>query len=424
MRRSGDSEVYWSIDDAFPYKVCINLDRRPERWRRMEVKFEEHGLRGVERFSAVDGELLSLPPLWTHTPGAYGCLRSHLDVVRNARDKGSPSVLIFEDDVVLDPDLQNKFQLYFEQVPRDWDMLFFGALHKDEPNAVAENVVRLTKANSTYAYALRQTVYDSFIELNGRAEDVLDNNNYLLQGRFNCYCFMPHLAWVETDYSDAQRRLEHHWYLKESLVLFGAEMDRLLSRATLVLAHRAGEGRAMENLLFVAQYYHDFFSPFLEIVVVEHGKRQMVNPGTLPESCAYLFLRDETPFDRARCFEAGLNIADPKRSLAILSDSDIYLETLDIRANLRMCERYDFVDGFSELISLSKEETSQLRATRTTRGLALSLAAPPLSEFQRAYSRFLNRNAIRLPFGENKIDEELKVRVFKSPGRALRLAID
>ncbi len=121
-------------------------------------------------------------------------------------------------------------------------MLYFGALHKDEPVRVSENIVRLTRSNSTYAYALRETVFDAFIELNGRAEDVLDNNSFLLQRRFNCYCFMPHLAWVETDYSDAQQRLERHWYLKESLVLFGPRVDGLLADTTLVLAHHARDG--------------------------------------------------------------------------------------------------------------------------------------------------------------------------------------
>ena len=110
-------------------------------------------------------------------------------------------------------------------MPDDWDMLYFGALHKDEPVKISEHVGRIIKANSTFAYALKHTVFDAFIELNARAEHVLDMNSYLLQERFNCYCFMPNLAWVEAEYSDVQNRLERHWYLEKSLVLFGAEMD-------------------------------------------------------------------------------------------------------------------------------------------------------------------------------------------------------
>ena len=71
-------------------------------------------------------------------------------------------------------------------------------------------------------------MFDDFIDLNSETEEVLDNNNLVLQRTFNCYCFMPHLAWVEAAHSDAQCRLVNHWYLQESLVVFGPKVDRLL----------------------------------------------------------------------------------------------------------------------------------------------------------------------------------------------------
>src|SRR5262249_21771903 len=145
-----------------------------------------------------------LPAHWTSSAGAYGCLLSHVQVVRAARDSGAANVLIFEDDAVLDPEFNDKFTRFIKEGPGDWDMLYFGALHKDEPVKISDHVARITKANSTYAYALNHTVFDEFIALNERAADVLDMNSYLLQKRFKCYCFIPNLAWVETEYSDVQ----------------------------------------------------------------------------------------------------------------------------------------------------------------------------------------------------------------------------
>src|SRR5262249_13930743 len=148
------------------------------------------------------------------------------------------SVLIFEDDAVFDPEFEIKFASFSEELPPDWDMLYFGALHKDAPLRVSDHVYRITKANSTYAYALNDSVFDSLIELNARAEQVPDVNAYLLQERFNCYCFLPNLAWVQSEYSDVQNRLERHWYLEKSLVLFGSHVDRLLSETAIVIVHR------------------------------------------------------------------------------------------------------------------------------------------------------------------------------------------
>src|SRR5437867_11206889 len=218
-------ESHADINTVFPNKVCINLDRRPERWRDMQQKFEGHGIHSVRRCPAVDGRNTRIPAGWRHTPGAYGCLLSHVQVVREARGLGLPHLLIFEDDAVFAQDFAEKFRDRVEQVPPDWDMLFFGALHKDEPIEISENISRITKANSTYAYALRDTMFDEFIESNRAATDVLDINSFRLQQRFNCYCLTPNLTWVEEGNSDAKTRFEDHWYLIDSLILFGSEAD-------------------------------------------------------------------------------------------------------------------------------------------------------------------------------------------------------
>lgn len=342
----------------FPLKVCINLDRRPERWQRIQSALAAHGLESVQRFSATDGNAIVLPPHWSHTAGAYGCLESHVRVVRQARDAGLSSVLIFEDDVVFDPQFQQKFATFVQELPADWDMLFFGALHKDEPVVVSDHIGRVTKANSTFAYAIRNTMFDAFIDLNSRAEHVLDMNSYVLQDRFNCYCFMPNLVWVESEYSDVQNRLENHWYLEKSLVLFGSHMDRVLSQTEIVLA------RDSANLDFLVDYYREYFAP---LVSIEIGNTEF------------------------------------KKEFRVTLDGDIYLEAMDIRANLLMCEQYDAATGFSKIIDLTPEQTADLRRTRITRGI--DIRDNPFSKNDRCH--FLTR---RTPD-----------RVFNSPNHALRL---
>ena len=324
----------------------------------MQEEFARHGIQSVQRFPAVDGVVVERPAWWTHTAGAYGCLLSHLAVVSEARDSGAPHVLIFEDDAVLDPEFQEKFSRFIKEVPDDWDMLYFGALHKDEPVKISEHVGRITKANSTFAYALKRTVFDEFIALNARAEHVLDMNSYHLQQRFNCYCFMPNLAWVAAEYSDVQNRIERHWYLEKSLVLFGAEMDRLLSQTTIVLAKS-------KNVDFLRRYYEEYFSPFVEIVDGD---------------------------------------ADPQRNFIILSPADIYIEALDIRANLRMCETYGAATGFDEVIDLTSDQAQLLRETGITRGIDVT---------KNTFSKNTAIHFLKRGGGKD--------RVFHSPNHALRL---
>src|SRR6185369_1051396 len=369
-------------DNLFPHKVCINLDRRADRWQRMQAEFARHGIAEVRRFPACDGNALVLPPHWKHTAGAYGCLLSHVQVVQAARELDHESVLIFEDDAVLDPEFATKFASFIGEVPADWDLLYFGALHKDEPIRVGDHVYRITKGNSTYAYALKRSVFDAFVELNTRAEQVLDINAYELQQRFNCYCFLPNLAWVQSEYSDVQNRLERHWYLEKSLVLFGAHVDRLLSETAIVIAHH---GAGDENTRFLDRYYREYFAPLAQVVLCDD-------------------------------FSTGISNSDLKTRYFLLTDSDLYLETLDIRANLLMCEQYDGATGFSDVIDLTPEQAQLLRQTGITRGIDVSKTIP--AKNVESYCRFSKREILET---QGTSSAELTLRLFQSPNHALRL---
>jgi glycosyl transferase family 25 len=419
------------IDELFPHQACINLDRRPDRWERVRARFAEQGLHSVERRAAADGHRLDLPDGWEFTAGAYGCLVSHLQAVREARSRNLPSLLLFEDDVVFDQRLQEKFARYGQELPDDWDMLFFGALHKEDPIRISDHLVRITKANSTYAYALRQTVFDDFIQLNENALSALDKNNFVLQQKFNCYCFMPHLAWVEDDFSDAQERLERHWYLRESLVPFGSGMDRLLSEATLVIAHPGGgEGTAPEYLGALLRYHQEYFAPYLQVILVDGGPGPGPAPLNLPPGWRLLSLSEDEGLDRQRCFREALRLVDPGRKYLILSDSDLFLEPVDLRANLRMCQQYDGATGFGELIDLTAADSRRLRESGSSRRLDLTAGPRMSGRWNDGQCYFVNREAVEQRLnGESEraltslgaLLADPRLRIFQSPNHALRL---
>ena len=324
----------------------------------MCAKFERCGIRDVQRFAAVDGEQAVVPSDWLDSAGAYGCLRSHLDVIEEARKLGWPNVLIFEDDAALDPQLADNFKRYFAQVPSDWGMLHFGANHMTAPIEVSKNVLRITSANSTFAYALNRSVFDLFIEVNSRARTAVDLNNRTLQTEHACYCFTPHLAWVEDVASDVQVRDKYHWYLKESLVLFGAGMDRILEQTSVIIAYRNRTDNHLKNLLFLIRFYQQQL-PGITVIVVEQAAEPTLEPSS---NFKYLFLPDAGPLDRSACFNAGLKLTDD--SFLIFSDSDIFVEEWDIRGNLRICEQYDCATGFRSLVHLTEAATQNLRTSK------------------------------------------------------------
>lgn len=350
----------------FSHRFCINLDRRPERWERMQRVFARHGIAAVDRFPAVDGSAVEIPSNWPGTRGAYGCLLSHLQVVRKARDMKMPSVLIFEDDVAFDERFHEKIALYMPELPSDWDMLFIGAFHRDDPIPVSEHVGRITRAHSTYAYALNHTVFDAFIDSNSRATLEVDENSLNLQAEFKCYCFTPNLAWVESLYSDAQERMSNHWYLRESLVMRGREINELIPRTLLAIAYgNPSRSRdAADNLHYLLRINHRRL-PEMAIAVVEQGPQATIAPADLPEGIDYTWLPSQGPLNRGACYNAAVRGADSGRTMLAFIDGDVFMEEFDIRGNLAMCRRFNATTGFEQSIELTDRDTRRLKDDQT-----------------------------------------------------------
>jgi glycosyl transferase family 25 len=360
----------WGVhpEGCFTHKVCINLDRRPERWEQMREKFCRHGISEVNRFSAIDGDCLSVPAQWAGSAGALGCLHSNVAVVEYARDKRWPDVLIFEDDVAFDEGYAPKLEGYLRQLPDDWDMVLFGAMHRQEPVRISENVYKVTGSTSTYAYALRETIYSAFIDLNRSSTEPVDVNNQRLQQMFNCYCFIPHLAWAEGGHSDTHGRAVNPWWLGESLILGGSAMDAILKRTLVTIPHRDRTIRQLgtRNLYHNVKAYHALL-PGAAVLIVEQDTSSTVDCAWLPTGCEYIRIPDGGRLNQPVCFNEGVRRFGEGRDFLAFADRDL-LPGWDIRAGLKKCLEFDFISSFERVIELSAEDT--YRVTRGERFVA------------------------------------------------------
>jgi glycosyl transferase family 25 len=191
-----------TLNDFVDKIYCINLDRRPDRWARCQEIFKQHDLK-VERAPAIDGKTLlggSLPL------GALGVLRSNLALLEGAKRDKSWAICIFEDDIELDDDFNEKFSKYVEQLPDNWQFFYLGCSNK-KPSIVEDiNINRLTKAYGAYAVIIRSGLYDKIIEELKKEDLQIDLVYAKLQSQYCSYVVNPFLAWVRNDYSDINDR--------------------------------------------------------------------------------------------------------------------------------------------------------------------------------------------------------------------------
>jgi hypothetical protein len=150
-----------SLRDYFERVVCINLDRRSDRWEQVQRNLSdiEWPFRQCERFGAVDGALGKPPAWWRAGGGAWGCLQSHLRVIERAVMDGVSSILILEDDACFPKDFRERAARYLSEIPNDWQQIYLGGQHLRQnvqaPEFISNNVCRPFNVNRTHAYALR-----------------------------------------------------------------------------------------------------------------------------------------------------------------------------------------------------------------------------------------------------------------------------
>lgn len=186
----------------------INLDRRQDRRVQLEGELLKLGIEG-ERFAAIPRE-----------PGGIGCTQSHIAVLKLARDRNYPNVLIFEDDFeslvtkeVWDETISNIPEIY------DVVMLAYNLQSVEPFNHVFGKIL---ETQSAPGYIVHSSYYDTLI---ARLEEGLAlyeqypehhwlyiNDQYWkpLQPVGNWYYSLVRLGWQRAGYSDLSKTFVDH----------------------------------------------------------------------------------------------------------------------------------------------------------------------------------------------------------------------
>ena len=209
----------------FSHVFLINLDRRQDRLEFITKQLESVGI-VAERVSAVDGSSLDPSPSigngWNHK-GVAGCALSHRKVIELAKERNYKNFLVIEDDTVFCEDFVNRFESYVNQVPPNWDMLYFGGNHLGPLKPIDVNVGECSHTLTTNCYAMSNKMYD--VVLNDLPSSVdkltkpIDSLYTDLQknSAYKIYTFKPHMVWQDSIFSDIENKSQDLPFLRPNV---------------------------------------------------------------------------------------------------------------------------------------------------------------------------------------------------------------
>ncbi len=141
----------------------ISLDSREDRRKRLTEEFLKLGLADPAEITwirAVSGAKCWAPGFFAAGAGAWGCLQSHQRVLQDAIMDYRECILVVEDDATFHSGSAKMLDLFFKQLPSDWDQVFLGGEHFDPPQMIKHRpfVLEGKRVHRTHAYALKREV--------------------------------------------------------------------------------------------------------------------------------------------------------------------------------------------------------------------------------------------------------------------------
>ena len=115
-------------------------------------------------WSAVHGDTVRPPDWWKSGEGAWGCYRSHLQILEHCYQHQFESYVVFEDDAIFRADCELLLTQFLSELPADWEMVYLGGqlLHELQhpPQRVTDNVMIPYNVNRTHAFAVHRRGYE------------------------------------------------------------------------------------------------------------------------------------------------------------------------------------------------------------------------------------------------------------------------
>jgi GR25 family glycosyltransferase involved in LPS biosynthesis len=220
------------VNDFFDKVYLINLKRRPDKLKISTDLLNKLGIvfelfEGVDFCEGVPADYPNQPKsqFLINKPGAFGCLMSHIEIIKNAKKNNFDKILILEDDIAASENFINLFDQKVKDLPADWKLFYLGGsghTGENEHNVttkITEHISETTGTYTTSSYGVSSSLYDTILnkwDSGGETIDQIYVWRIQKQSNHACYTVRPNIMWQRACFSDiAQAHRDYEGFMKE-----------------------------------------------------------------------------------------------------------------------------------------------------------------------------------------------------------------
>ena len=153
------------------------------------------------------------------TAGAWGCLMSHRNILRDAQERNYKRILILEDDFILIRNFYEKLEQYIDILRTPWKLLYFGGTQLNWNGIIPCNIYFASGTCGSFAIAVDSCIYHELTELYSKADRPVDLCLQKIQQKYStgAIVFYPNLVIADLDNSNIRSRTVNYNQLRWDL---------------------------------------------------------------------------------------------------------------------------------------------------------------------------------------------------------------
>jgi GR25 family glycosyltransferase involved in LPS biosynthesis len=195
----------------------INLEDRNDRKDHITKELNKIDCKEYKIIDAVDGS--KIKNLSKIKNGAYGLLMTYIKIYEDWSINKTENILIVEDDCVFTENFNDSLQNYINQVPKNWDILYFGANHNYHMGQKTEKIndfcIKLNNSYSAHCVLMKSYIFDELINMIKQTPIEVDVLLANLQRKYNAYSSHIALTTQLPSYSNIENKLvDNVWLIK------------------------------------------------------------------------------------------------------------------------------------------------------------------------------------------------------------------